>query len=203
MIGIRFSGTAKGWFGLGKTSAIVSTMIVAVLLISVIIGIVSLVMDARGETDFGQTAASDTLVVPTPAEPTPASQGEQNGSEVALETNVVEITAKELITELLANPDRYERGTVFQVSGIFIWELKHPMGNYIDFFIDSEIETSSGKKLGVSIRVFQHDEEELFKAFNAIKTGDQVVAQGTHVFFSANQGISLENCSLISVTPAR
>jgi len=197
MLGIHISKrTAKGWFGQGKRSAILSIVIITALLISIITLGIFLAVSAGRETPTpvaptqGPVTSEPATITPAIETPTPETL-----------PGVIEITAKKLLTELLADPEKYKEGTVFQVSGTFVWNLKYSASTYTDFFLGPAV-YNDDIRLAVRICVF-YKEKEAFETFNSINTGDQIVVRGTYVFFSAQYGISLENCSLISITPAK
>ncbi|MEK7503430.1 MAG: hypothetical protein AAB577_00405 [Patescibacteria group bacterium] len=128
--------------------------------------------------------------VPTPT-PTPTTTG------------VIEITAEQLAKQLLANPDKYKKGTVFQVSGVLVWNWKtdSPQTQETIFFFGPPAYVDEDP-LGVRVRI-NWGEKETIKAFRALNDKDQVVFKGTYYFFSTRSGALFENVSLISVTPAK
>lgn len=199
MLGIHVAeGTAEGWFGPGKKSAIASIAVIAALLISVITAVILIAMNVGEGANVSQPNASAVAIAPAPVQTPSAVTNEP------IPADVIKITAEELVKQFLANPDKYQKGTVFQVSGAYDWSKKFVSPASTDFFLGPAVETPSGLNLGVMIHVDSWEEKNLFKAFNAIGDGDQVVVQGTYYFFSGrSRGILLEKASLISVTPAK
>jgi len=66
MLGIHISeGTAEGWFGQGKPSAILSIVVLAVLILGTAFGVLA-AMNFWGETNLNQPNAPATPVAPTP-----------------------------------------------------------------------------------------------------------------------------------------
>ena len=158
--------------------------ILSVLLLFVLIG-----------ATFGVASCSGTT---SPQDETPTSI-EKPGSKV------IEITVEKLVSDILANPNRYKKGTVFQVSGITtgkarldipnattecIWLGPEVNGFYVR--CDLEVSTLSGKP---------SKDRELAITLKSYPKGTQVVVQGTYDYFYEDQywgGAILEDCSLIT-----
>lgn len=203
MLGIHISEEkTEGWFGQGKKSAVVSIVVLAVLIVGIAFGIFAAV-SARGETNVNnQPNAPAAPVAPTPAAPTPVQTPSVVTNEPA-PTGVVEITAEQLIKDLLANPDKYKKGTIFQISGELVWNWKidDPPNQKTSFFLGPAV-YANNYRLGVYSRVYW-EEKEAIRAFRALNDKDQVVVRGTYYAFSTREGVSLKNCSIVSVTPAK
>ncbi|OGZ23829.1 MAG: hypothetical protein A2896_00890 [Candidatus Nealsonbacteria bacterium RIFCSPLOWO2_01_FULL_43_32] len=108
MLGIHISeGTAEGWFGQGKKSAIVSIVILAVLISGIAFGIFAAV-NAGGETSVSQPDALVDAAALTSTEPAAISE---------TEPGAIVLTVEELIGQVIQNPDKYKKGTIMQVTG--------------------------------------------------------------------------------------
>lgn len=177
-----------------------------------VIAMVVLTFSVSGYLMRGRSESPTGIAIP-PA-PTPAQTLAPTPITPPVATNkpapsgVIEITAENLVKEFLANPNKYKRGTVFQVSGVLDWHRKFVEADQsTDFFLGPAVDNNLGGVglgIGVVIHVESRTEMKLLRAFWDINDGDQVVVRGTYYFFSArSQGVTLEDASLISVTPAR
>lgn len=207
MLGIHISeGTAEGWFGLGRKSAIWSIATIAVLLISIITAVILITTNVGGRTNVNQPNAPVAPVAPapTPAVPTPVQTPSATTNEPT-PSGVIEITAEKLVKELLANPNKYKEGTVFQVSGTLI---KYGSGFGKSFFLGPTVKPSSNTELGVEI-ILDPDKagaRELSYKLNELNNGDWVVVRGEFMHFNPNGfrgGALIENVLLVSVTPVK
>jgi len=188
MLGIHTEGTAEGWFGQGKASAIWSIAIIVILVLGICFGIWA-ATNAGGETTVSQPN-----VPVAPTEPAVGSSG------------VIKTTAGKLASELAAEHFKYELGTVFQVSGVLKWQKERfpDLGGDVFFFLGPAVQTKD-YPLGVIIKVNMREESELFKALATLEGDREVVVQGTYFTFdnSYRKGVILKNVSLVSVTPAK
>ena len=203
MLGIHVSeGTAKGWFGQGKTSAILSIIVLAVLILGIGFGIWA-ATNVWGETNISQPIAPAAPAAPTPVTPpavtnSPAPSG------------IIQIAAEELVRQLMTNPNKYQEGTVFQVSGTLVYYKGA-------FFLGPMIESLPLKpeqsqfpnikvKFGVEIsfNATQIRDQELRNSLKKLNEGSQVVIQGTYTSWNPNvDGVYLKKVSLISSAPVK
>lgn len=197
MLGIHMSGgTAEGWFGRGKTSAILSIVVIAALIFGIAFGIFTAV-NAVGRTSVNQPNAPVAPTAPTPAVPTPAQT-----PPAPVPAGVIEITAEKLVRNLMANPDKYKEGTIMQVSGTI---LNSPPFN--GTYLGPMIKTSSGARFTVSLVIdpSTFEGQRLYHRLKKLNDGDWVTVRGEFAVWAPRDtdGAMIENVSLISVTPAK
>lgn len=172
-------------------------LIIGIAVVVIAAGI--LVFNGRGN-NVSQPNAPVAPTAPTPVQAPSAVTNE------LIPAGVIKITAKKLVSELMVDHTKYEKGTVFQVSGVFRRQKEYfpNLNGEVSFFLGPMVD-NDGIKVGVIICVDIEKESELFKAFVALEDGRGVVVQGTYFVFnnSYETGVILENASLISVTPAK
>lgn len=94
----------------------------------IIVGIVMLIVLAVTIVSVGVFSRPDTVPTPMPTlTPTATPRPTPIASPTA--PQVIEITAQELITQLQANPNRYKKGTIFQITGVIIENV--PFAEYL------------------------------------------------------------------------
>jgi len=206
MLGIHTEGTAEGWFGQGKASAIWSIAIIVILVLGICFGIWA-ATNAGGETTVSQPNVPVAPTAPTPMALTPTEPATTSATEPAVgSSGVIKTTAGKLASELAAEHFKYELGTVFQVSGVLKWQKERfpDLGGDVFFFLGPAVQTKD-YPLGVIIKVNMREESELFKALATLEGDREVVVQGTYFTFdnSYRKGVILKNVSLVSVTPAK
>lgn len=118
MIGIQFSeGTAEGWFGKGKASAIGSIAILLFLPL-VIAFVIFAAVSANGNTSVSQSNVPPSTA-PVVSAPTPVSTPTAAPAPTKVaEPGVVVLTVEELLNQIIQNPNRYKVGTIMQVTGL-------------------------------------------------------------------------------------
>ena len=161
-------------------------------------------VNAGGETSVSQPNAPAAPVAPTPAAPTPVINE-------SAPVGVIKITVEKLVSDLLIDPNKYKKGTVFQVSGMYWGEKVVSYGDHsVSFYLNPPVQASTDTNISVEIYIKMEGELELLKTFQAMNDS-KVVVRGTYIFFKTNKGgdgknyavASLEKVSLISATPAK
>lgn len=126
MIGGK-AGTTERWFGPGKKSAIWSIAILAIVALGIIVGIIA-AMNARGETNVGQSNAPVAPTALTPVSSVPIAPTKPAQMPTATTAGVVVITVEELLNQIIQNPNRYKEGTVIQITGV---ALRYEVGTSV------------------------------------------------------------------------
>ncbi len=108
-----------------------------------------------------------------------------------------EITAETLISDALANPDKYSEGTVLRVSGVTTGKSWVNVRSSVEY-IWLGPETEGWR---VRLELGFDDDKETRLALKRLPVGTPVVVQGTYYHFDDNEtqgGVILRECSPIS-----
>ncbi len=147
--------------------------------------------------------------IPTPTPTSTAPATTPGATPTVGFPGVIEITAEKLAEELMANPNKYKEGTVFQVSGVKIQIMTFLFVKGTFFFGPASATKVplEEEHLVVIVYVNPESEKESYEAFNALRGGDQAIIRGTYSRFyppgGSIGGPILKNVSLVSVTPAK
>lgn len=214
MLGIHVTeGTAEGWFGHGIGHAILSIFIIIALVGGVAAGIFFAVRPSGTASPVNapngpvtvnpQTpgAPEPTQITPTPVTPTPTTPTpSQNMAEGKV------WTVEELAGEFKANPNRFQRGTVLQVSGV----LK-PWNKISSLYLGPPLlvydpQERVNTEFWVMVIVDETREREMREAWLKIPAGSRVIFRAAFSDFGDARypsygRVVFTNSTIISVTP--
>lgn len=178
-------------------------VLIAILIAGIIVGVFAAV-NAGGGTNISQP--TPVVSTPTPNQSPPTTTNVTTPATTTPTTGIIEITAEKLVRDLIANPNKYQKGTILQVSGTLSKD-----GSTL---LDSKIKTSFGTDFYIVIVMdpLIWQDQKLNNALHNLNIGDQVVVKGTYLMWNPHEngvasgillGVYLENVSLVSAAPTK
>ncbi|MFH1714000.1 MAG: hypothetical protein ABH831_00125 [Candidatus Nealsonbacteria bacterium] len=143
-------------------------------------------------TNAGTTTTSQAIIAETATTPASSSQ-EMTGT-------VVEITAEALLTQLIADPNKYTIGTVFRVEATKIQNHERPMSGQRGISFGPEVDDFSvWVTLHVSGSPNTNDPKDVIQEFTYLGQ-EKIVFEGTYYHLGAG-GPAFKNPKIIAKIP--
>ncbi|MFH1423409.1 MAG: hypothetical protein ABIG29_00425 [Candidatus Nealsonbacteria bacterium] len=182
-------GTAEGWFGKGKTSAITSVAIIAMLSLGIVF-LAYVAIGSMGGSNINQPNAPAAPAAPTPIAPTPV-QAPPAVTNKPAQGGMIVLTVEELLSQVIATPNRYKEGTAMQITGL---ALNYHVGQVEDYlWLGPEIQG-----FHVDIRVADGKlSTQLLKRFSVGEKNFPITIQGTLRWVSEKE-VLIEHASMVA-----